>query len=135
MAKQRAIRLAADLPVALVLTAAGSASSIPFDRGVLAYDRATAAVISKELLLNSARARLNQPMHSTAISNITATYRLTFSRGVAPAFTGDKGFLAVPFVVVGHEESPTLTARTRRAWSPSMKCSTSLPARIPPSTR
>ena len=111
MVKQRAIGLAAHVLAiaALALTMGGCASSIPFDRGVLAYDRATAAIISKELLLNIARAHQNQPMHFTAISNITATYRLTFSGGVTPALTGSTGFLAVPFVSAGREESPTLS--------------------------
>jgi hypothetical protein len=91
------------------LGAAGCASTIPFDRGVLAYDRATAAIISRELLLNIARAHQNQPMHFTAISNITATYKLSFSAGITPALTGDRGFLLVPLLGGTREESPTVS--------------------------
>ncbi|HSS78346.1 MAG TPA: hypothetical protein VLV54_16580, partial [Thermoanaerobaculia bacterium] len=87
----------------------GCAGTVPFDRGVLAYDRATAEVISRELLLNIARARQNLPMHFTAISNITATYRLSFSGGIAPAATGEHGFLVVPFLSGAKEESPTIS--------------------------
>jgi len=94
---------------AVGLCAIGCASSIPLDRGVLAYDRATAAIISRELLLNIARARQNLPMHFTAISNITATYKLSFSGGFGPALTGDRGFLVVPFLGAGREESPTVS--------------------------
>jgi hypothetical protein len=94
---------------ALVLCAVGCASTIPLDRGVLAYDRATAAIISRELLLNIARARQNLPMHFTAISNITATYKVSFSGGITPALTGDRGFLVVPFLGAGREESPTVS--------------------------
>jgi hypothetical protein len=94
---------------ALGLSAVRCASSVPFDRGVLAYDRATAAIVSRELLLNIARARQDRPMHFTAISNITATYRLSFSAGITPALTGDRGFLLAPLLGGSREESPTVS--------------------------
>src|SRR5258706_11584415 len=72
---------------ALGLSAVRCASTVPFDRGVLAYDRATAAIVSRELLLNITRARQDLPMHFTAISNITATYKLSFSAAITPALT------------------------------------------------
>jgi hypothetical protein len=97
------------LVFAFGLGATGCASTVPFDRGVLAYDRATAGVISRELLLNIARARQNLPMHFTAISNIAATYKLSFSAGITPALTGDRGFLFVPFLGGSREESPTVS--------------------------
>lgn len=97
------------LVAALGLSALGCASTVPFDRGVLAYDRATAAIISRELLLNIARARQNLPMHFTAISNITATYKLSYSAGITPTLTGNRGFLVVPFLGAGREESPTVS--------------------------
>ncbi len=97
------------LVAAVGLSALGCASTIPLDRGVLAYDRATAAIVSRELLLNIARAHQNLPMHFTAISNITATYKLSFSGGITPALTGERGFLVVPFLGAGREESPTLS--------------------------
>ena len=36
-------------------------------------------------------------MHFTAISSIAATYKVHFSAGLAPALTGESGFLVVPF--------------------------------------
>ena len=103
------------LVAALGLAAAGCASTVPFDRGVLAYDRATAAIISRELLLNIARARQDQPMHFTAISNITATYRLSFSAGITPALTGDRGLLLAP--LLGGSRAPPSASFPCRARS------------------
>ena len=94
---------------ALAVLASGCATSVPLQRGVLAYDAATADTLSKELLLNIARARQNLPIHFTAVSNIAATYRVSFSGGITPALTGDKGFLAVPFFGASSEENPTLS--------------------------
>ena len=48
-------------------------------------------------------------MHFTAISSVVATYRFTASGGVAPAATGDLGFLPVPTISAGVEESPTVS--------------------------
>jgi hypothetical protein len=61
----------------LAASASGCVSRIALDRAVLGYDRTTAESVSKQLLLNIARARQNQPMHFTAISNIAATQKLT----------------------------------------------------------
>ena len=80
----------------LSLLASGAAACAPritLDRAVMAYDRTTAESVAKQLLLNIARARRNQPMHFTAISNIAATYRFSANAGLSPALTGDKGFL------------------------------------------
>ena len=63
---------------------------------MLAYDTTTAESVSKQLLLNIARARHNQPMHFTAISSIAATYRFSVNAGVGPALTGERGGLLVP---------------------------------------
>src|SRR5260221_14754199 len=94
---------------ALGLSAVRCASTVQFDRGVLAYDRATAAIVSRELLLNIARARQDLPMHFTAISNITATYKLSFSAGVTPALPGPRRLLLSPPPRGPREESPTVT--------------------------
>ena len=94
---------------AVGLFAVGCASTIPLDRGVLAYDRATAAIISRELLLNIARARQNQPMHFTAISNITATYKVSVSGGHhAGAHRRPRASWWCPSWVAP-EESPTIS--------------------------
>lgn len=93
----------------LALLAGGCVTSVPLERGVLAYDSATAETQSKELLVNIARARRNLPIHFTAVSNIAATYKVSLSGGITPALTGDKGFLAVPFFSAASEENPTLS--------------------------
>ena len=88
---------------------AGCAPRITLDRAEMAYDRTTAESVAKQLLLNIARARRNQPMHFTAISNIAATYRFSANAGVSPALTGDKGFLLVPLIGASAEENPTIS--------------------------
>jgi hypothetical protein len=96
----------------LSLLASGAVACVPritLDRAVMAYDRTTAESVAKQLLLNIARARRNQPMHFTAISNIAATYRFSANAGVSPALTGDKGFLVVPLIGASAEENPTIS--------------------------
>lgn len=100
--------LLAAVGVAIVGTA-GCASTIALDRAVLAYDKTTTESVSKQLLLNIARARHNQPMHFTAISNIAATYRFTINAGVGGALTGERGGLLVPLVGGSAEENPTVS--------------------------
>ena len=79
------------------------------DRAAIAYDTTTADSVSKQLLLNIARARHSQPMHFTAISNIAATYRFSLSAGVTPALTGDPGGLLLPVIGGSAEENPTIS--------------------------
>jgi hypothetical protein len=87
----------------------GCASNIALDHAVIAYDTTTADSISKQLLLNIARARHNQPMHFTAISNIAATYKFTVNAGVGGAVTGERGSLLVPLIGSSAEENPTIS--------------------------
>src|SRR5580765_3158938 len=67
--------------VIAILGLGGCASTIALDHAVIAYDTTTADSISKQLLLNIARARYNEPIHFTAISNIAATYKLAVNAG------------------------------------------------------
>src|SRR5260370_37173585 len=83
-----------------------TSSTVPIDHAVVAYDITTAESVEKQLLLNIARARNNQPIHFTAGSSITATYRLTPKAGSGPALTWDSGGLVGPL--------PVRTARGRR---------------------
>lgn len=87
----------------------GCASNIALDHAVIAYDTTTANSISKQLLLNIARARHNQPMHFTAISNIAATYKFTVNAGIGGAVTGERGNLLVPMFGSSAEENPTVS--------------------------
>src|SRR5690349_18333498 len=96
------------LRVLLVVAAGGAlaacASTITLDHAVLSYDQTTAQSISKQLLLNIARARHNEPMHFTAISNIAATYKFNVTAGIGAAQAGDKGELVVPMFSTSAEE-------------------------------
>ena len=94
---------------ATVFLISGCASNIALDHAVIAYDTTTANSISKQLLLNIARARHNQPMHFTAISNIAATYKFTVNAGVGGAVTGERGSLLVPLIGSSAEENPTIS--------------------------
>src|SRR5690349_17255530 len=91
------------------VAATSCATTTKLDHVVVAYDTTSADSISKLLLLNIARARHDQPMHFTEIANVVATYRFTIGGGVVPAATGDKGYLPVPFINGGMEESPTVS--------------------------
>jgi hypothetical protein len=87
----------------------GCTSTIALDRAVMAYNTTTEESMSKQLLLNIARARYNLPIHFTAISSIAATYKLTVSAGIGGALTGDDGGLLVPIVGGSAEENPTIS--------------------------
>ena len=87
----------------------GCVSMVPLDRAVLTYDTTTADNVSKQLLLNIARARHNEPMHFTAVSSITATYKFGVSAGLGGAVTGDNGGLLVPSLGAVAEENPTIS--------------------------
>src|SRR5882672_3233574 len=95
--------------VVLIVGISGCAAPMALDRAVEAYDRTTADSVSKQLLLNIARARRNQPMHFTAISNIAATYKFSVNAGVAGALTGDRGGLLIPVFGSLAEENPTVS--------------------------
>ena len=95
--------------VALALGLGGCVSMLSLDRAVLTYDRTTADSVSKQLLLNIARARHNEPMHFTAISSIAATYKFGVNGGVGGATTGDRGGLLVPVFGAVAEENPTIS--------------------------
>ena len=69
----------------------GCASTVALDRAMIAYDTTMTDSMSKQLLLNIARARHNEPMHFTTISNIAATYRFSVNAGMGGALTGDRG--------------------------------------------
>lgn len=94
---------------AIVFMMTGCASTIALDRMVLAYDQSTTDSVSKQLLLNIARARYSQPIHFTSVSNITATYRFAVNAGVGGAVTGDRGNLFVPALGSSAEENPTIS--------------------------
>jgi len=103
--------MSANRRIALLLAVCvtGCASTVPLDHAVVAYDLTTAESVQEQLLLNIARARNNQPIHFTAVSSITATYRLTTNAGIGPAVTGNRGGLIVPLLGASAESSPTIS--------------------------
>ena len=94
---------------AMAMGLGGCVSMVPLDRAVLTYDTTTADNVSKQLLLNIARARHNEPMHFTAVSSITATYKFGVNAGLGAAATGDRGGLLVPGLGAVAEENPTIS--------------------------
>ena len=76
---------------------------------VIKYDRSMIDTLSRQLLLNIARARHHDPIHFTGISNIAATYNFNMSAGASPALTGDSGSAIVPIFGVGASENPTIS--------------------------
>jgi len=88
---------------------AGCSRTTKLDPIVVSYDTTTEQSIAKLLLLNIARARHNEPMHFTQISNVVATYRFSAGGGIVPAATGDIGWLPMPIANVGVEENPTIS--------------------------
>ena len=49
---------------------------------VLNYDKTANNVLSRQLLLNIARARYHDPIHFTGIANIAATYNFQMNAGI-----------------------------------------------------
>ena len=82
-------RAAKGLMILILCSLQGCFSPMALDHAVIAYDKTTADILSKLLLLNVARAHQHQPMHFTGVSNIAATFNFQFNAGATPAFTGD----------------------------------------------
>ena len=87
----------------------GCVSAIALDRAVIAYDKTATELVAKQLLLNIARARHNQPMHFTGISSIAATYNFSLTAGATPALTGERSSLLMPLFGASAAENPTIS--------------------------
>ena len=85
--------------VALILFSqglSGCLSPLALDNMSLAYNEVTANDISKQLLLNIARAQHNEPIHFSGISNIAATLDFQANIGATPALAGNNGTALMP---------------------------------------
>ncbi|HXT65204.1 MAG TPA: hypothetical protein VN657_00340 [Nitrospiraceae bacterium] len=91
------------------LAVTGCLSPITLNRAVTSYDEAITDAISKQLLINIARAHQHQPIHFTGISNIAATFDFRVNAGASPAFTGNDGRALVPFFGGSVAENPTIS--------------------------
>lgn len=87
----------------------GCASPAVLDDAVIAYDQAITENLSKQLLLNIARAHLHQPIHFTGVANIAATFNFQFNAGATSALTGNNGSLLTPVFGGTVSENPTIS--------------------------
>ena len=91
------------------LTVTGCLSPITLNRAVTSYDEAITDAISKQLLINIARAHQHQPIHFTGVSNIAATFDFRVNAGATPAFTGEAGRALMPIFGGSVAENPTIS--------------------------
>lgn len=87
----------------------GCLSPTALDSMSLAYNEATADDISKQLLLNIARAKHNEPIHFSGISNIASTLNFQANIGATPALAGNNGLALMPLLGVAASENPTIS--------------------------
>jgi hypothetical protein len=91
------------------LTVTGCLSPITLNRAVTTYDEAVTDAISKQLLINIARAHQHQPIHFTGVSNIAATFDFRVSAGATPALTGEASRGLMPIFGGSVAENPTIS--------------------------
>jgi hypothetical protein len=91
------------------LTVTGCLSPITLNRAVTSYDEAITDAISKQLLINIARAHQHQPIHFTGVSNIAATFDFRVSAGATPALTGEASRGLMPIFGGSVAENPTIS--------------------------
>jgi hypothetical protein len=97
------------LGVVCSLSVTGCLSPITLNRAVTAYDEAVTDAISKQLLINIARAHQHQPIHFTGVSNIAATFDFRVNAGATPALTGDASRAILPIFGGSVAENPTFS--------------------------
>jgi len=91
------------------LAVTGCLSPITLNRAVTSYDEAITDAISKQLLINIARAHQHQPIHFTGVSNIAATFDFRVNAGATPAFTGEASRALLPIFGGSVAENPTIS--------------------------
>jgi hypothetical protein len=91
------------------LAVTGCLSSITLNRAVTTYDEAVTNAISKQLLINIARAHQHQPIHFTGVSNIAATFDFRINAGATPALTGEASKTLMPIFGGSVAENPTIS--------------------------
>jgi hypothetical protein len=87
----------------------GCLSPIALDRAGIAYNESTADLASRQLLLNIARARYDEPIHFSGISNIAATFNFQANAGATPPLTGNNGTTLMPIFGGAASENPTIS--------------------------
>lgn len=97
------------ISLAAVLNLGGCFSPPTLTRAVVSYDSAITDSISKQLLLNIARAHHHQPVHFTGVSNVAATFDFRVTAGATPALTGEAGKTLLPVFGGSVAENPTIS--------------------------
>jgi hypothetical protein len=87
----------------------GCLSPITLNRAVIAYDEAVTESLSKQLLINIARAHHHQAIHFTGVSTVTATFDFRVNAGATPALTGESGRALLPLFGGSVAENPTFS--------------------------
>ena len=87
----------------------GCFSAVSLNKVVVAYDEAVVDALSKQLLVNIARARHRQPVHFTSVSNVAATFDFRVTGGITPALAGSTGTTLLPLVNSTVAENPTIS--------------------------
>ncbi|MCS6295656.1 MAG: hypothetical protein H8K09_05445 [Nitrospira sp.] len=95
--------------LAVSLNLAGCLSPPTLTRAVVSYDSAINDSISKQLLLNIARAHHHQPVHFTGVSNVAATFDFRINAGATPTLTGEAGKTLLPIFGGSVAENPTIS--------------------------
>jgi hypothetical protein len=81
--------------VAGAIFASGCVAPLALDRAVMTYDSVADDTVSRQILVNIARARQNEPIHFTALSNIAATFNFQMTAGATPPLGGLEGGFAL----------------------------------------
>ncbi len=76
---------------ALALFCGGCLPALQLSRTVMSYDALATDALCRQLLLNIARARHDEPLHFTALSSVAATFNLQLSAGATPPLGGLEG--------------------------------------------
>jgi hypothetical protein len=96
--------------VLLALCLSGCIAPVALDRAVMSYDSVANDTVSRQLLLNIARAHHNEPLHFTALSNIAATFNFQTTVGATPPLGGlSGGFTLSPIFGTVVAENPTFS--------------------------
>jgi len=96
--------------VLLAISLSGCIAPIALDRAVMSYDSVANDTVSRQLLLNIARAHHNEPVHFTALSNIAATFNFQTTVGATPPLGGTSGgFTLSPIFGTVVAENPTFS--------------------------
>ncbi len=91
------------------LSLSGCLSALTLNKAVLSYDDAVVDALSKQLLVNIARAQHRQPVHFTGVSNVAATFNFQTNVGLTPALTGESSKTLLPIFGGSVSENPTIS--------------------------